>query len=509
MFVPIPNRYYERVRGWAPKTLHSIADNHMFDPITDKVRQVDHHGGYTAGAGHALYTARAFPKQWWNKTAFVCGPTGHLVGTFVLRREGANYSATSPVNLLASDDEWSAPIMAEVGPDGAVWVIDWYNYIVQHNPTPHGFKTGKGAAYESDLRDKKHGRIYRVVATNDNSDRIHDFHQLADDSNAQLVEGLKHPSFSWRLQAQRLLIERRAEDVLQPLLALLSDESVDDIGLSVGAIHALHTLDGLGYLNLDPSYKSAGYVNKGLSSALSHPSGGVRRNAVAVLPKDEFGLKLLLQKQQLFRDNDAQVKLHAILSLSDMPASTEAGVLLSEIAANEGDPVLIDALTSAAARHAVSYLQQVTALEGQPTESVLKITSQVTEHVARGKPSANDLERIVKNLAKTDPSLSLQLVDGLRRGLPSNYKVQSTGSLDEALAKAFTGASNALKGKLLQLATRAGIDSLDKYADEIVDALIDVIEDEEASAPNAVLQLETSLAFGRTMLIRSKLSLSS
>ena len=49
--------------------------------------------------------------------------------------------------------------MAEVGPDGAVWVLDWYNYIVQHNPTPQGFETGKGNAYVSDLRDKKHGRM--------------------------------------------------------------------------------------------------------------------------------------------------------------------------------------------------------------------------------------------------------------------------------------------------------------------------------------------------------------
>ena len=44
---------------------------------------------------------------------------------------------------MASDDEWTAPIMAEVGPDGNVWVIDWYNFIVQHNPTPQGFRTGK------------------------------------------------------------------------------------------------------------------------------------------------------------------------------------------------------------------------------------------------------------------------------------------------------------------------------------------------------------------------------
>ena len=42
-------------------------------------------------------------------------------------------------------------------------MIDWYNYIVQHNPTPRGFKTGKGNAYETPLRDKTHGRIYRIV----------------------------------------------------------------------------------------------------------------------------------------------------------------------------------------------------------------------------------------------------------------------------------------------------------------------------------------------------------
>jgi hypothetical protein len=78
--MPIANRYYERVRGWAPElTLYSIADTHLFHAATDKVRQVDHHGGYTAAAGHALYTARRYPRQYWNQTAFVCEPTGHLV----------------------------------------------------------------------------------------------------------------------------------------------------------------------------------------------------------------------------------------------------------------------------------------------------------------------------------------------------------------------------------------------------------------------------------------------
>jgi hypothetical protein len=208
MFMPIANRYYERVRGWSAEQLGPIADTHLFKAITDKVRQVDQFGGYTAGAGHALYTARVYPKSFWNRTAFVCEPTGHLVGTFALSRDGAGYRSTSPMNLVASDDEWAAPIMAEVGPDGNVWVLDWYNYIVQHNPTPAGFKTGKGNAYESDLRDKKHGRIYRVAYGAAKSPA-----PLSIDRPQELVAALRRDNLLWRRHAQRMLVERGGTDV--------------------------------------------------------------------------------------------------------------------------------------------------------------------------------------------------------------------------------------------------------------------------------------------------------
>ena len=55
-FVPIPNRYYEKVRGWAAPDIGTIADSWLFTAITENVRQVDQFGGYTAGAGHALYS---------------------------------------------------------------------------------------------------------------------------------------------------------------------------------------------------------------------------------------------------------------------------------------------------------------------------------------------------------------------------------------------------------------------------------------------------------------------
>ncbi|MCA9149513.1 MAG: ThuA domain-containing protein, partial [Planctomycetales bacterium] len=242
VYMPIPNRYYESVKGWTPSlTLRSIAPDHLFRPVTDKVRQVDQHGGYTAGAGHALYTARQYPSEYWNRTAFVCGPTGHLVGTFVLRPDGADFKSAYTFTLAGSDDEWSAPIMAEVGPDGNVWILDWYNFIVQHNPTPVGFDTGRGNAYETDLRDKKHGRIYRLVY--DKAEAAKPM-SLQDATPEQLVETLRHPTMLWRMQAQRLLVERGHTAVAPQLIELVQDTSVDAIGLNVGAIHALWTLHG-------------------------------------------------------------------------------------------------------------------------------------------------------------------------------------------------------------------------------------------------------------------------
>ena len=57
-----------------------------------------------------------------------------------------------------------------MGPDGALWICDWYNIIIQHNPTPskqsadYNAKRGKGNAYVTPLRDKEHGRIYRIYS---------------------------------------------------------------------------------------------------------------------------------------------------------------------------------------------------------------------------------------------------------------------------------------------------------------------------------------------------------
>jgi putative membrane-bound dehydrogenase-like protein len=347
----VPNRYYEQLKGWPASRFEAIADTPHIFPITDKVRQVDNHGSYTACAGFALYTARSFPRNYWNRIAFPSEPTGHLVGQYILQPHGSDFAARDDFNFFASDDEWTAPIMAEVGPDGSVWMIDWYNYIVQHNPIPRGWVAGKGGAYETPLRDKQHGRIYRITWKDGKPSKKFD---LGGASNVTLLEALKSDNMFWRIQAQRLLVEHGDKSVIPALLKLAADTSVDEIGLNPTAIHALWAVQGLG--GFDGSNADAIAVAK---ADLKHPSAGVRKAAVDVLPRTPDSLATVLSAG-LLADRDAQVRKNTLLAISEMPNSDKAGAAIYAAMhdkANADDRWILDASAVAAANQDAGFLQ--------------------------------------------------------------------------------------------------------------------------------------------------------
>jgi putative membrane-bound dehydrogenase-like protein len=316
---------------------------------TKNLRQVDVHGGFTAAAGHSLYTARNFPKEYWNRIAFVNEPTGRVIHRTVLKQHGAGFKEDGDGwNILTSADEWAGPIQAEVGPDGALWVVDWYDFIIQHNPTPSpergGYQAtnGKGNAYINPLRDHERGRIYRVV--NKSNSKLNTLSLSKEDPKA-LVNELSNNNMFWRTTAQRLLVESGDRSALPALYKLVRNEKADEAGINPAAIHALWTMHGL--KALDGTNKEALDV---AVKALSHPLGGVRRAAIQVLPRTPAML-LAIQKAKVLDDNDGRVKLAAILALADMKPSAEVGEALVNVALkpeNEKDNWLKWAITAAA-----------------------------------------------------------------------------------------------------------------------------------------------------------------
>jgi putative membrane-bound dehydrogenase-like protein len=472
LFLPIPNRYYERVRGWTPSLLAaSIADSPRFFPITDKVRQVDHHGNYSAAAGHALYTARAYPECWWNKTAFVCGPEGHLVGTFALRPNGAGFESTSPLNLVASDDEWSAPIMAEVGPDGFVWIIDWYNYIVQHNPTPLGFENGKGNAYVTDLRDKTRGRIYRLVADRPTPGFDSTAPMLDVNEPRTLLGALSHPTMFWRLEAQRLLVSRGKRDVVPTLVAMVRDSSMDGVGLNVGAMHALWTLSGLGVFDED-----SGEIWEAGVATLKHPSAGVRRVAVSVLPKKEKSIASIVDAG-LLSDGDHQVRLGALLALSDAPPTARAGNALADLAFDKtvlNDPWMRDAWISASAVHHAEVLASMVsdAARWKTSEerlaSIAKLVAIVSEHGIRSGATFAWVQSLLARVGQVPAPIAEGLLTGLTKGWPAGLIGSLEPAVEAALIDQFGQLSPAGRSSVVRLGGLTANAKLLAAADELI-----------------------------------------
>ena len=324
VFLGLPEKVVREIQGIQVAGSIKIDGHYPMHPITDKVRQVDVFGGFTAAAGHSFYTARSFPKEYWNRVAFVCEPTGHLVHMAKIVPEGAGFVESDGWNLFASADEWVAPVEAKVGPDGAVWVLDWYNFIVQHNPTPtperggYAAVNGKGNAYENPLRDRSHGRIWRVI--NKDAPRYKSLTLTKEDQD-DLVDALSDDNLFWRMTAQRLLVERNNLDILPDLFKLAGNKDVNEYGNNPAALHALWTIDGLGALSKDD--KAVGVVE----SALKHNAPAIRKAAIQILTKAGWTADGAL-KAGILKDKDPQVLLASLVAVSELSPSKPLGEVI-------------------------------------------------------------------------------------------------------------------------------------------------------------------------------------
>lgn len=291
--------YPEGSRGMTAKKINVVDTCHT---ITQNFRQVDVFGGYTAAAGSNFIYSNALPKRF-QGMAMVCEPTMKVVSLMDVQPDGGGWKALDGYNIYASSDEWNSPVHAEIGPDGALWVADFENFIIQHNPTPSmergGFvgTTGVGGAHENDLRDHSRGRIYRVFAKGANPKM----------EKPNLTAG----TLVGRLNAQRGIVDRSEQTDLKK-------QAADNV-------HALWALHGLG--QLDETTHQAALLSK---------DAKLRRNAIRALGSDAKAQGLLFGSGT-FNDADLHTRLAAFVKLAEFPTTEEIKTLVKKLAA---DPVV-------------------------------------------------------------------------------------------------------------------------------------------------------------------------
>ncbi|MEJ7693280.1 PVC-type heme-binding CxxCH protein [Daejeonella sp.] len=253
---------------------------------------------FTGASGGMIYNGDALPKEFYGNL-FTTDVAGNLVHRDILTPD-----AKSPVlaakrgekekerEFIYSTDTWFRPVTSSVGPDGYLYVLDYYR---QHIETPVSIPDDLKADMDFMAGSDK-GRIYRILPTNASYKNASV--DLKGMSSAKLVEVLGRNNGWWRLQAQRLLLERQDKSAVPVVKASISSSKDPRARL-----HALYVLEGLNSLTAD-------VVKKGLMDS----APGVRENALILAEKFPESLPLMIQKTN---DTDKRVAFQAALSIGN------------------------------------------------------------------------------------------------------------------------------------------------------------------------------------------------
>jgi len=255
-------------------------------------------GTITSSCGVNWYQADLFPEAF-KKVAFVAEPVHNLVHADVLSDDGATFTADRLLEnseFLASTDSWFRPVNFYQGPDGALYLIDYYRKIIEHPEWMAEEVNESGELYEG----TQQGRIYRIVPEGAAKMSFLDNINLGNETNAALVEKLAHPNLWWRRHAQRLLVDRQASEQVNLLQQMLKNHEMAE-----GRLHALWTLEGLNALD-----------DEHLLIALQDKEAGLRENAIKISERylqQSSAVKDALY--QLINDENAKVRFQLICTL--------------------------------------------------------------------------------------------------------------------------------------------------------------------------------------------------
>ena len=263
-----------------------------------------HAHGSTAIAGIVHYAAEDFPPEYRGNT-FVGNVMSCRINRDSFLEHGSTRVAKEEPDFLVCDDPWFRPVDLQLGPDGALYVADFYNRIIGHYEVP----------LDHPGRDRERGRIWRIVyrgtKTSPVSPKPFD---LSRASAAKLITELSNPNITRRMLAMNELVDRVGPLAVSPVRKMMTGRKADPWQLAHG-LWILHRLDSLD----EPT----------LAAAARHSDRTVRVHAMRVLSEigewDPAERALALAG---LRDEDAYVRRAAADAIGRHPAYAQIRPLL-------------------------------------------------------------------------------------------------------------------------------------------------------------------------------------
>jgi putative membrane-bound dehydrogenase-like protein len=308
----------------------------------DRKEYADDH--FTGASGAAVYAGQTFPAQYAGNI-FIGEVAGNLVHRDLLQAlpnsptyfAGKDSIGEKDHEFLTSTDPWFRPDNITVGPDGALYVIDFYR---QHIETPVSIPDDLKEDMDF-LAGQDKGRIYRITPKNPvtkNGGRP----ALSQMSSTELVSMLGHPGQWWRTQAQRLLVDHQDKSVVAAVTELFSTSADPKARL-----HAFFTLEGLSALSQD-------IVKKALADA--HPA---LREHGAILA--ERFPQLLPDLVRATTDTSARVAFQSTLSVGQFSSPEAVSALAGVLEKHFDDPWFRTAVLSSNAGSSSEIIKKLSA----------------------------------------------------------------------------------------------------------------------------------------------------
>jgi len=295
--------------------------------------QIDQVGYYTAACSVAVQEHGAWPEEY-RDTIFITEPILDIIHFEKLVPTGPTFLGELTLKdreWLRSMDHWFCPIDVTFGPDGAMYVLDFYTPVVAHNDTRGPMHSKSGASVRPD-REHYFGRIYRIQHESAPKLVIPD---LSKADVAGLVAAFDHPNKVVRFNALRVLMEKDVgllASAVGPLVTKVRSDAKAEARIQ--ALWALQRLDRL---------------EDGLLRALcADADAAVRKNAFLVAEASRSKLPTEVYARAL-EDAEPRVRLAALRAMGAAPLEADAGALLLSAQARMTDDWSKATATAAAA----------------------------------------------------------------------------------------------------------------------------------------------------------------